>query len=431
MTVRMLSTNQGVAGSRGSYLRWLVIAVFVLSTALNFLDRQIMAALAPTLKLEFHLSNADYGFLISAFSMIYATATPFAGILVDRVGLNAGAMLAVSLWSLAGMATAIGHSFRSLLVCRGALGLGEAAALPISSKANASYLPPEEWALASSAGAVALTLGTIAAPLLAGFMAPRYGWRMVFVLSGALGLLWVGSWRFVSTRIPASAPAKSSPIGGSLRTVLLNRRMWTVTGAYALVMAAYMLWLNWTTVYLVQAQHLPVAQANRYFAWVPPVFATAGGLFNGWLALRWIRGGAEPIKARIRICLLGAPLFLASAGVPFLHSPALAIAAIGISLFACQNMINSLNIIPIDLFGASNAAFSMSVLACAYSLMQTVISPLIGAAIDRFGFSFVSTIIVVPPLLGIWLLKGASGTKPANPTSRAAAAGEMHSGVRP
>ena len=92
-------------------LRWVVLSIFVISTALNYLDRLLLAALAPTLKSEFHLSNTQYGGVISVFSIVYAAMAPVAGWFIDRVGLNAGITVSMAVWSAAGMATGLTRSF--------------------------------------------------------------------------------------------------------------------------------------------------------------------------------------------------------------------------------------------------------------------------------------------------------------------------------
>src|SRR5712691_11330706 len=125
-------------------LRWIVIGVFVLSSSLNYLDRLLLAALAPTLKIEFHLSNTQYGELIAVFSLVYAVMAPLAGWFIDRAGLNLGIIIPMAVWSLAGMATGIGRGFSSLLVSRTVLGAAEAAGIPAAAKANGSYLQPRE-----------------------------------------------------------------------------------------------------------------------------------------------------------------------------------------------------------------------------------------------------------------------------------------------
>src|SRR5919109_1165349 len=110
--------------------RWVAIAVFAMSSSLNYLDRQLLAALAPTFQSEFGLSNAQYGLLLSAFSVTYMLTSPLAGragLFVDRVGLNPGIVIAVCSWSLASGATALVQTFRGLLLCRLGLGVTQAA----------------------------------------------------------------------------------------------------------------------------------------------------------------------------------------------------------------------------------------------------------------------------------------------------------------
>ena len=179
-------------------LRWIAIGVFVLSSSLNYLDRQLLAALAPTVRGEFQLSNEQYGLVISSFSMVYAVVAPAAGWFIDRVGLNLGAAISVALWSVAGSATAFTRSFSGLLACRTVLGAAEAAGIPATGKANATYLEPRELALGTAFNQVGITLGSVAAPLLVTFMQPRYGWRSAFALCGALGFLWIPLWWFTS-----------------------------------------------------------------------------------------------------------------------------------------------------------------------------------------------------------------------------------------
>jgi ACS family hexuronate transporter-like MFS transporter len=395
-------------------LRWLAISIFLLSNTLNFLDRQLLAALGPTLKTVLEISNVQYGTVVSAFSIVYAVTAPFAGAFVDRVGLNAGSAIFVGIWSLASTATGFVGTFPGLLTCRAFLGLGEAAALPLLSKANATYLPSSEWGLASAFGSVALTGGSIGAPLLVGFMSARYDWRSGFIVTGILGLIWVAVWLFTARRIVASF---GTPDGGHHSEglqeparwhVLRDRRLWRIICAYPLVLMVFILWLNWTTIYLVQQYHLSQADANRYFAWLPPIFVALGGFFNGWLTFRWIRRGMTGLAARKRVCVRCAPIFVFTAATPFMPSAWLTIVGICVTMFACQSVVGSLNIVPIDLFGPRHAAFSMSLLASSFSLIQTFVSPLIGASVDRFGFSAICVSASLLPLVGIWLLRGVS-----------------------
>ncbi len=383
--------------------RWIAIGVFVLSSSLNYLDRQLLAALAPTLRGEFQLSNRQYGLVVSVFAMVYAAVAPAAGWFIDRVGLNRGAGIAVAFWSLAGSATAWTRSFSGLLACRTVLGAAEAAGIPAAGKANATYLEPRELALGTAFNQVGITLGSVAAPLIVTLMQPRYGWRSTFALCGALGFLWIPLWLFTSKRIPgvsAESPARQG--GGSL---LRDRRFWGLALANAFVMTLYALWSNWTTLYFVQERHMTQDQANRQFAWIPAVFATAGGFFGGIASYRWIRAGMNVLRARLRICWISAVILLGTAAVPLMPNPALAAAAISLSFFWTLAISTNVYALPIDLFGPGRAGLGVAALTCSFGLMTAFLSPWIGGMVDRVGFAPVCVVLSAMPLLGVAILQ--------------------------
>ena len=142
-----------------SRYRWLVLSVFVLCSAINYLDRQTLATLAPLVRAEFHLSNAQYGLILTVFSIAYAACAPFAGMLIDRVGLNRAIGLAVGVWSCAGICTGFTRGLGGLLGCRGVLGMSEAAGIPGAGKAIHRYLLPAERALGNAWNQAGVSLG--------------------------------------------------------------------------------------------------------------------------------------------------------------------------------------------------------------------------------------------------------------------------------
>jgi ACS family hexuronate transporter-like MFS transporter len=385
-----------------SSARWLAIAVFALANALNFMDRQILAALAPDLMREFGITAAGFGDVLLAFSLSYALAAPAAGLLIDRLGLRAGSALAVGLWSLAGMATGWTSSLAALALCRAALGIGEAGGVPATGKASAVYLPPRERAMGSALFQGGLTLGAILAPLLAQTFSRLYGWRSAFVILGAAGFLWIPLWFAVHRRVPQSEPEQGTA-SLPLRGILADRRYWALLASNVLLMSVYSLWVNWTTVFLVRTHHLTQSQANYSLAWIPPVFATAGGLFGGWLTMRWSRTGDDVTPARLRVIFAGSLLLLGGAAVPFMPSPALATAFICLSFFACVASSVNIYALPLDLFGARSAAFAVSGLTSAYGLLQGLFSSIAGRVVDRYGFTPLCLTVAVLPLAS-WLV---------------------------
>ena len=184
--------------------RWLALSIFAISTAINYLDRQTLATVAPLLQAEFHLSNEQYGLILSAFSVAYAASAVFAGMLIDSIGLDRAIGLAVGLWSCTGIATGFTHGLGGLVSCRAALGVTEAAGIPAAGKAIHQYLEPQERALGNAVNQAGVSVGAAVAPPLATFLALRSGWRSAFVAAGALGLIWIPAWRWASRRTPVA-----------------------------------------------------------------------------------------------------------------------------------------------------------------------------------------------------------------------------------
>lgn len=391
-------------------VRWIVFGVWILSSALNYLDRQILAALAPLLKTEFHLSNADYGLIISAFSIAYMACAPLAGLLVDRIGLNRGIGVSVGLWSAASIATGFANRLGAFMACRAALGVAEAAGVPATGKAIVVYLRPEERAVGNALSQTGISIGTMLAPVLSIWLATRYGWRSAFFVVGVAGLLWIPLWRWASRKAPAEpVPPRTA---GRAAEIFRDRRLWGFIAANALSMTVYTLWFNWTSILLVQRYGLTLVQ-TAWLAWMPPLFASFGGLLGGWLSLRWMRAGAPALAARLRVSLVAALALLATAVVPWMPGAAWATAAVCLSFFWVTAMSVNIYTMPLDLYGAAHAAFAVSLLTSSYGAMQTLVSPLIGLLIDRYGFGAVCVLVSVLPLAGVAVLRTALGKSQA------------------
>jgi ACS family hexuronate transporter-like MFS transporter len=171
--------------------------------------------------------------------------------------------------------------------------------------------------------------------------------------------------------------------------------------------------VNWTTIYFVRVFGMSQNDANRQLAWIPSLAASAGGLFGGWLALRWIGRGTELIAARLRVILLASLALLSTAALPWAPGPLAATALICFSYFACVAASVNLYALPLDLFGAGRAAFAVSTLTGAYGLMQVFFSPLTGALIDRHGFPPVCLLVSVLPLVSWAVIRGTVNLRPA------------------
>ena len=383
----------------GARYRWLVLAVFVLSTAINILDRATLAALAPLLKLEFGLTNAQYGWITSAFNLTYAASAPLAGMLIDSLGLNRVISLAVGLWSCAGIATGFTHGLGGLVGCRAVLGVAEAAGIPAAGKAIHKYLLPGERALGNAVNQAGVSLGQIVAPVLATFIAVRSGWRTAFIVTGVLGLAWIPLWNWAARSARGSEVPKQH--GGA--AMLRDRRLWVFVMANALSMMGYYLWFNWTTLYMMSAHGLTLEQAVWY-VWVPPVFAAVGGFAGGWLSLRLIGRGVAAPAARFRVCFVASLVCLATLAIPWAPSPAWTSAGISLSILAVAAFSVNMYTLPLDVFGAAPAGFAIAALVSSYGLISAVIAPIVGTVIDHQGYTPVIAVVTFTPLMACAVL---------------------------
>lgn len=383
--------------------RWLALAVFVLSSAINYLDRQTLATLKPVLCAEFRLSNTEYGWILSAFSLTYAASAPCAGMLTDRIGLNRAVSLAVGLWSGAGIFTGFTTGLAGLVGCRAVLGIAEAAGVPAAGKAIHQYLRPAERALGNAVNQAGISLGLILAPPLATWMAQRSGWRTAFVVTGVLGLLWIPVWNWTARRA-GPAPVAEAPAAGN--DLLRDPRLWTFVAANALSMTGYSLWTNWTTAYLVDVRRLTLVQ-SAWIAWIPPLFALCGGFAGGWLSLRLVNRGIAPMRARFRACLAASVISLATAAIPFAPTAGWAAAGISCSIFAVSGFSVNMYTLPLDAFGGPRAAFAVSILVASYGALQAVVSPIFGKTIDLYGYAPLTTVAAFTPLAACGVLRAA------------------------
>ncbi|MCX7603631.1 MAG: MFS transporter, partial [Bryobacteraceae bacterium] len=239
--------------------------------------------------------------------------------------------------------------------------------------------------------------------------ARRYGWRMAFVLLGAAGLAWIPLWLAVERRVPA-APLPSRPAEGPAAP-FREGRYWALLAANVLLMAVYSLWVNWTTVFLVREHGLAQAEANYRLAWIPPIFATLGGLAGGWLTLRWSAGREDVTPARMRTILLASVLLLGGAAVPWMPTPEWATVFICLSFFACVASSVNIYAMPLDLFGAHRAAFAVSGLTAVYGALQGVFSSIAGRVVDRYGFAPVCVAAALLPMASWAVLHLALGRR--------------------
>jgi ACS family hexuronate transporter-like MFS transporter len=390
-------------------LRWIAVSAFILSSILNYIDRNLLSVLSTLIMAEFHFNQTAFGWLISAFSLTYAFSALAAGWMLDRFGVNRSIFAAVSWWSSAAIGTGLIRGFPGLALCRSALGIGESAGVSAVGKLNAIYLKPEERALGAAVNQIGLSVGAALAGRWGVHTALAHGWRWPFMIAGMCGFAWLPLWWLVSRNIPAQfRHAELNSVEERRRkpsfAILRERNLLLLVLANLLWMGSYSLWSTWTTLYLIHVHHISLKSSADY-VWIPPLVSNVGGFFGGWLSLRWAKTMADPIGARRRAVWVSALCSLVTLSLPFAVDARWATAAISASFFFA--LAGSVNIyaLPIDLYGAKRSGMALAALTCSFGLLTTVTSPIIGYLSDHQLYTQVVWLVTLPLLLSALVLQ--------------------------
>src|SRR5882762_9785414 len=203
-----LSPLNRTKGLIGRY-RWLICGLLFAATAINYVDRQIIGVLKPTLQLEFGWSEGAFADVIFWFQAAYALGYIGFGKLVDKLGARAGYAACMVLWTIAHVAHACVASIAGFAAVRFALGLGESGNFPAGLKAIAEWFPQRERAFATGIFNAGSNIGAIVTPLIVPFITLHWGWRGAFVITGAFSVVWLAAWLKIY-RPPQEHPRVSS-----------------------------------------------------------------------------------------------------------------------------------------------------------------------------------------------------------------------------
>lgn len=308
--------------------RWAIALVATFTMAISYVDRQVLSVLAPTVTKALSIDEAQYGVLASAFSVAYLVGAPLAGRLIDHVGARRGLLAAVVLWSAIAAVHAIVPGFAILFLLRIALGLAEAPSFPGAVQTVHRALPPGERARGFGVLFTGSSIGAMIAAPLATALEARFGWRLAFLATALVGLIWIPLWLAVAWPARARRLLDVETSSVARPPALTVARHPAVLRAIVVVLATSPIMafvLLWGAKFFVRSYGITQTDVGRYL-WAPPLFFDAGAIVFGDLASR--RTDPGPPRALFATAtLLGLALFLA----PATSSPATATVILGIA----------------------------------------------------------------------------------------------------
>lgn len=314
----------------------MLIGLIFLATALNYVDRQVLALLKPMLEAEFNWTDQQFAHLGSMFQLSAALSLLGVGWFVDRFGVRFAYGLAVAVWSLAGMAHALAASVQQFVIARAVLATAESVNTPAAMKTAAIYLPIQRRSVGIGIINTAPNIGAILTPILIPPFAMAFGWKAAFIVTGALGLVWLILWQLNTAKLkPIAGQAATTRGKVEWRAILSDRRSWTVIGAKALTDLVWWFVLFWTPDFFARQFNLSQGSLGWPIA-IIFTLAALGAVGSGALFPALLMRGLSVNVARKSAMLAFALIVLVMPLAMVAGNQWIAAICIGMGLFAHQ-----------------------------------------------------------------------------------------------
>jgi MFS transporter, ACS family, aldohexuronate transporter len=357
--------------------RWTVCALLFAVTTVNYMDRQVLGILAPTLQHELHWSETQYANIVSWFTFVYAFGFLAAGWWLDRVGVRRGFAVAVVAWSIAAIGHAFARTAAGFSAARAFLGLGESANFPGAVKTVAEWFPKRERALATGIFNAGTNMGAILTPLLVPWLVLTWGWQSAFIVTGSLGFLWLLVW-LALYRDPERHPRVSAaeldhihsdpPDGAAARVrwldLLGHRQTWAFAVGKLLADPVWWFYLYWLPKFLNARYGLTLTQLALPLI-VVYLVADAGSIGGGWLSSALIRRGWTVNRARKTAMLAMALLIVPTAFAPLAGTMWTAVLIVAVAAAAHQAWSANVYTLASDMFPRAAVGSVVGIGACA------------------------------------------------------------------
>jgi MFS transporter, ACS family, hexuronate transporter len=379
--------------TRPSY-RWTICALLFVATTINYVDRQVLGILAPTLQRELHWTEADYGDIVSWFSFAYAFGFLVAGRVIDWIGVRRGLAAAVVAWSAAAIGTALARTTAGFSLARAALGVSESAIFPGSIKAIAEWFPQQERALATGIFNAGTNMGAILTPLLVPWIALRWGWQWAFVGTGALGFLWLLIWIPLYRSRDAGSGKREAGGGGVPWVSLFSyRQTWAFIVGKLMADPVWWFYLYWLPKFLDAKYGVKLAQVAAPII-VVYVIADIGSVGGGWISSALIKRGWTVNRARKTTMLAMALLIVPTALVSRASGMWAAVLIVGVAAAAHQAWSANVYTLASDMFPKSAVGSVVGIGAFAGAMGGVVFQRVTGRVLQANGSNYAPIFVV-------------------------------------
>ena len=392
-------TGDPPAARVGRY-RWVICGLLFAATAINYVDRQTIGVLKPTLQAELKWTESSYADIVFWFQCAYAIGYLGFGPIIDRIGARLGYAVAFTVWTLAHIAHGFVHSITQFALVRFTLGLGESGSFPSSLKAVSEWFPQKERAFAVGVFNAGSNIGAIVTPLVVPAITLAWGWRAAFVATGVATFVWLIAWlavyrspadhkkvspgelAYIHSGVDGAAPKVSLPI--SWLRLLRLRETWAYALGKFLTDPIWWLYLFWLPDFLSKRYDLDLKSFG------PPlvaiyVLSDIGSVAGGWGSSKLMQSGRTANVARKTTMLICALAVTPIVFAQFVSHLWLAVAIIGLATAAHQAWSANLMTLPSDLFPRIAVGSIVGIGGTAGAIGGMLMSKYNGYILDAFG----------------------------------------------
>ena len=376
---------------------WRPVALVTVAIAISYFDRQTLPVAIVSIQHNIPISDEQFSYLQTAFLLSYAAMYIGGGRLLDLLGTWRGFTLIMLWWSFACALHGLASGFGILLCARFLLGLGEGGGFPAAVRVVAEWISPGHRSTAVGIINAGTAVGSVLAPPLIGLVLLHSGWRMVFFLSGAVGIAWVLGWSVFYRGKAVVGPLKSSYTGAperrsNIASLLSFRSVQTLVFAKFMSDSAWYFLLFWLPKYLFDARHFDIRQMS-YFAWIPYAASGIGSVLGGYFSSTLLRRGLTLDRARKTALGLSAAVMPVVMLVPAVPVP-FALALFSIAFFCQQSWSGLVMTVPADIFPLS-AVGTVSGLVGFGGAIGGAIFGMVAGYLLQHGFGYQTLFILV------------------------------------
>ncbi|WP_372857179.1 MFS transporter [Sphingomonas sp.] len=389
-------TVVAAATDRIGRYRWLICGLLFAATAINYVDRQMIGVLKPTISAELGWNDKTYADVIFWFQAAYAMGYLSFGWIIDRLGARIGYSIAFTIWTLGHTLCGFAGNAFQFSAARFILGIGESGNFPAGIKVVSEWFPARERAFATGVFNAGANIGAVVTPLIVPIITIAFGWRMAFVITGIASLVWLVAWIWVYRR-PREQPRVSEselayiesdpadPVEkiGWLR-LLRYRETWAFAIGKFLTDPIWWLFLFWTPDFLAKTYGLDLKSFGPPLV-VIYLISDFGSVAGGWSSSKLMKRGLSANRARkltmLACAFLVMPIFFAQ----YVTSLWAAVAILGIATAAHQAWSANLYTIPSDMFPRAAVGSVVGIGGTAGAIGGMMMAKFVGYILDATG----------------------------------------------